>query len=144
MLKRILPDPYEIEVVRVRTEAKLRRLVAQQTFDLVCIYLGNISWTEYQGESGPRLVSAYLMHKEPRADSDDWCLGILGHMVNTLACLRRDHGTPIIATQAMDWGKHFEGTGVTFLNQPIQVEAFRAAVIRLREEGNGPPPEPGV
>jgi hypothetical protein len=134
ILKRLLPESYEIQVVHVRTESKLRRLIARERFDLVCIYLGNISWTEYQGESGPRLVSAYLSHKDASPDNDEWCLDILGHMVKTLASLRRDYGTPIIATQGMEWTKYFEGTGVPFFRQPISVPAFRETIVRLRAE----------
>lgn len=113
LVKSKLRERYEVRILRFETETELIRLANEHPFDLVCLYLGNIFWTEFKGpHQGDWLTDDFFLQ----------------HMVETLAKLQRTYGKPIIATQGMDWSKRFSGTGVSFLQAPFQVEEMRRAV----------------
>jgi CheY-like chemotaxis protein len=99
VIKTELESRYELRFVSFETEAELLKLARERLFDLAVVYMGNVSWTS----QGPLVDRA-----------------VIG-----LGRLRAQHGKPIIAMQGSDLTKRFEGTGVTFLMAPFNVQEFR-------------------
>jgi len=90
-----------LKFIRFAHASELLKL-AQQPFDLVFLYVGNVKWDMFTFD--------------------------FSRSAELLGQLKAQYGKPIIATQGMDLTKEFEETGVIFLHFPFEVEEFRQIV----------------
>jgi len=122
VIKSELESRYELRFISFETEAEMLQLAREQPFDLTILYLGNVSWAG-TGMSG-------------------W--GPVDRAVVGLGRLRAQHGKPIIAMQGLDLTKRFEGTGVTFLMAPVNMQEFRRALEACLSHSRNPTERRGV
>lgn len=85
------------------TKATELQMLTKKRFDLIFLYLGNVTWDV---GSKHRFNSA----------------------VEFLTKLKAQYYKPIIATQGMDMSKQFAGTGITFIEAPWTIEQIRSVL----------------
>lgn len=93
---------FTLRFIRFSRTTELLKLVREQSFDLLFLYVGNVQWDTF-------------IFDYPQA-------------AEFLAELKAQYGKPIIATQGLDLRKSFEATDVTFIQAPFSVEEFRDAL----------------
>lgn len=99
ILKQELGTQYELSFLVFESEVELLQLAREHPFDLVLLYLGNVSWTRKGGT-------------------------LADVAIETLGRLLAQYRKPIFATQGMKLAQQFESTGIAFLEAPFKVEEF--------------------
>jgi hypothetical protein len=100
MIKWELEPRYELRFIVFETEVELLQLARERPFDLIVLYLRNVSWT---GKGG----------------------SLADVTIESLGRLSAQYRKPIFAMQGLKLAKQFEGTGIAFLQTPFRVEEFR-------------------
>ena len=100
MLTRRLGATHDLRFLFFARSSELLRLAADEPFDLVFLYVGNVEW-------------------DVRSDDGSW----IGE-ASVLGELKARCGKPILATQGLDLSAELESKGVLFLETPFTVKEF--------------------
>ena len=146
VIKSELESRYELRFISFETEAEMLQLAREQPFDLTILYLGNVSWagTGMSGSAGRDTLNAENLGNVSWAGTGMSGWGPVDRAVVGLGRLRAQHGKPIIAMQGLDLTKRFEGTGVTFLMAPVNMQEFRRALEACLSHSRNPTERRGV
>lgn len=104
VIKQQLGQQYDLQVIQFERATELLKLAEEHEFDLIALYLGNVSWDTGSGN------------------------GRFGSARDVLGNLYSKYGKPIFATQGLELTQEFEGTGVTFVGAPYELHGFRNVV----------------
>jgi hypothetical protein len=97
---------YSLKFFHFKREAELLNLASDTPFDFIFLYVSNVEWAT----GDPRIIKDF---SKP---------------VEVLSKIKTRYGKPIIATQIDDLSQSFEGTGVIFLQSPLNVEELRKII----------------